>query len=333
MLKLNSLNLTDVLASVSDKEIDAQDRFGRTALWWAVLRNEASTLSMLIQKGANANLASRSGKSPLSIALARSHACAPVLLSAGADVSTPDGIGVSWPKLVLAASSHCPDSILKQILLQDGRIDVTAYGNTALMAAAQVGHIAACQYLIQRSADKNITNGDGECALHLAICYKRSEIVRLLLAHNAHHHLKTKGGESLLHYAAMYGDTNCLDVLQSFNLQGIGPEDVITSSSPVQESSVVVGCTAFQIGEHRSDTTPEWRKAFHKLLQVVEAANSENQSRRGGTELQERTVNTAGSTSVTDVGVVDEFEDALEYHVQQSSLPVNHTVRARSRTF
>ena len=92
-------------------------------------------------------------------------------------------------------------------------------------------------------------NTDGECALHLAICNRRPEATRLLLTHGVQCSLRTKAGESLLHYAAMYGDVATLKALQSFPLKGIILEDTIAGTSPIHESKGVVGRTAAQIVE------------------------------------------------------------------------------------
>ena len=73
----------------------------------------------------------------------------------------------------------------------------------------------------------------------------------------------------------MYGDTPCLEVLQLFDWRGVNPEDIIISTSPMQESRTVVGRTAAQIAEQRSDVTPEWHNAFRQLLQAIESANKE----------------------------------------------------------
>ena len=307
-LKLNSLDLGDVLGSLSSKEIDARDRFGRTALWWAVMRNDVSTLNMLIQKGANVNIESTAGTSPLNLASRRSHACVPALLRAGAVLPMPDG--VDRRDSTKAAYYHCPSEVLKQILHHSSEFNGANTDRDAIpVSAAQEGLKTACGYLISRN-----TNTDGECALHRAILEKHPETIRLLLIHDAPHHLKTKVGESLLHYAAMHGDESCLDALQSFDLKGIQSEDLITGRSSTQISKDVVGCTAAQIAEQRSDVTLEWREAFRRLMQAIKAGHDDDDSGKGTTEPRNPTINIERDTA-GDVEDINMFEDALEYQV------------------
>ena len=232
VLKLNNLEVSDLLVAMPKSEINSRDHYGRTALWWATQRADTSTLSKLIQRGADPNIPSSPGTSPLNLAFFRSYACARLLLNANAD-TTPVA-GNNWPALPCAAYFGAPIDIIEKLIVRGNDINIVACsGHTALMLAAQEGHQHCCVYLISQDADLNCANDDGECALHLAICNGRSGPTRLLLAHGAQHSLKTNAGESILHYGAMYGDVATLEALQSVTLQGISQEDTITSVSHI----------------------------------------------------------------------------------------------------
>ena len=333
VLKLNDLDLRNVLMNLSKKDINARDIGGRTALWWATNRSDVSALSLLIQHGADINIQSKRGSSPLAMALYRSQDCTMALLNANADATVTDDEG--WSALHKASYYGAPITVLEQIILQDAEINrvVPGLDYTALLFAAQKGHTTVCEHLILHKADINATNHDGECALHLALSNKQSVMIRLLLTHGAYHHLKTKAGESLLHYMAMYGDADCLEALRSDSLNGINPEDTIESRSPIHVSKDLVGRTAEQIAEQRSDVTPAWHEAFHQLMQAIKTVN---ESAIDGRALQSQGPRVADNTSNAEE--VDNFEDALEHQefghqAQQPPLPVNQSGCARSRTF
>ena len=332
ILRLNSFELHDILKFMSRRELDSRDHRGRTALWWATYRDDAAALSLLIRHGANINIPSSTGYVPLSIALKESPTCARILLDAGA--VTTSVAGERWPLLVAAAHLGTPIDIIEQLILRGSDIDIIASnGSTALMSAAQEGHTNVCEYLISQKADINHVNDEEECALHFAIYYRRPEPARLLLASGAQTYLKTRAGESILHYGALYGDVATLEALGTILLKGIRLEDKITSSSPVQQSKDVVGCTAAQIAEQRSDVSAEWHEAFRRLVQGIETVNESGigsetvETRNDRSYLVART-----TTHGDDVNDVDYFEDAVEHQMEEVPLPTNPG-RARSRTF
>ena len=154
VLKLNYLEVSDLLVAMPKSEIHSRDHYGRTALWWATQRVDTSTLSKLIQRGADPNIPSSPGTSPLNLAFFRSYACARLLLNANAD-TTPVA-GNNWPALPCAAYCGAPIDILEELIVRGNDINIVACsGHTALMLAAQEGHQHCCVYLISQDADLN----------------------------------------------------------------------------------------------------------------------------------------------------------------------------------
>ena len=329
VFKLNCLDLDKLLKSLSINDINSRDAHGRTALWWAANRGDLGALTLLIQHGADVNVGSNAGFTPLGTALLTSKSCARALLKAHADATLSNDRG--WTALHLASFYGASISILDQILLQFGDINsLTVDGYTALMIAAQRGHGLFCERLISQGIDQNIVNIDGECALHLAMHNRHSNVLRLFLSHGTQHHLKTKAGETLLHYAAMYGDAECLEVLQLFALNGISPEETIVSYSPVHGSKDVVGRTAAQIAKLRSDVDVEWHEAFYQLVQAIKMANT-GISRKIA-EFQDSTIN-APAENAFDVEEFDQFEDALEHQAEDMPPLMNQPKCDRSCSF
>ena len=105
--------------------------------------------------------------------------------------------------------------------------------------------------------------------LHSAIQFRSSDALQLLLQHNADYTIKTKAGESLLHYAAHHGDLRTLETLRLFDLREINVQDRVASFSIHQKVKGLVGLTALQIAEQRQDVTPEWMNMFRQLVRDV----------------------------------------------------------------
>ena len=125
----------------------------------------------------------------------------------------------------------------------------------------------------------------------------------------------------------MYGDVATLEALQSVTLQGISQEDTITGVSHIQKSRDVVGRTAAQLAEQRSDVTPEWREAFRRLVRAIGTANN---SEAG--ESQD-SVRNPTPDSLTNLENMECFEDAVEYQAHELFCPTANLGRARRRTF
>ncbi len=84
-------------------------------------------------------------------------------------------------------------------------------GNTLLMQAVSIGYYDLADYLIDRNADINITNNNGENALILSANYPY--IMNLLINNNADINISDNNGKTALHYACEYGDLYSVKLL------------------------------------------------------------------------------------------------------------------------
>jgi cytohesin len=92
-------------------------------------------------------------------------------------------------------------------------------GFTPLHYAAMYGRHEIAELLLERGADPNIQDNDGDTPLHLAAANGYSEIVKLLLEHGADPNVQDYGGMTPLHYAA----TGYLEVVELLLEHGANP--------------------------------------------------------------------------------------------------------------
>lgn len=186
-----------VLAAITspDIEIDAQEPDGSTALLWATHKVDHELVRELLKAGAQANITTLYGASPLTEAVKLGDVeLVRMLLDAGAD----------------------PDSAN-----QDGQ--------TALMLASSIGSLEIAKLLLARGAAVNaIENFRGQTAVMWAAAENHPEIVELLIARGADVTLRAKhddwprqmtsepraqfrqtGGLTALLYAARSGCYRC----------------------------------------------------------------------------------------------------------------------------
>lgn len=91
-----------------------------------------------------------------------------------------------------------------------------SFGETALMKAAQAGHMDSVEILIQYNANVDYRDKAGDTALMKAAMHNRLEVAEVLLDNNAvlNHHTKHKR-HTALHAAAMRGHQDMVKLLIS----------------------------------------------------------------------------------------------------------------------
>lgn len=150
-------------------ELDVRSRStnsdGGTALGAAVYHDHARCVEILLDAGADPNVADKSGAYPIEYAL-RSARSVKALVKAGGTQALKDELNT--PVLVQAAQWADADVVNALI---DGGADVgcrEAYiGNTPLHAAAERGNIAAVRVLIAAGADRHARNDAGRTPYEL----------------------------------------------------------------------------------------------------------------------------------------------------------------------
>jgi len=148
------------LVKKSLEDLDARDRYGRTALVWSIC----------------------SGAEDLTRAL----------LAANADVKIVDQVGFS----ALHGAARDGSIEILRLLLQRGALTGIADrdGWLPLHFAAAFRHGACVQALVEKSADVSVKTGDGVTALHFAAADQQEEIVEILVKAGANPLAKDAAG-------------------------------------------------------------------------------------------------------------------------------------------
>jgi ankyrin repeat protein len=183
--------MRQLLAAGAD--VNAKNNFEATALLWCT--NNLEKVRLLIDKGANVNAISKSGRTPVRVAAAHSGNVEVVrlLLNKGADLTKPKEAGAE--ALVAAASAN--DAATIKLLLDRG-VDADSRdsgGFTALMVAAERRNVEVVKWMLARganvnaqsnpSAERPVKNGliaiGSLTPLLLAVAAGSTDVVRILL--------------------------------------------------------------------------------------------------------------------------------------------------------
>ncbi|XP_023315993.1 ankyrin-1-like isoform X2 [Trichogramma pretiosum] len=175
-------------------QIDARDKLGNTPLHLALIKGKKKVAELLLRKGANANLATKNGYTPLHL------------------------IGK------YTYDDDLPEMFFKVCDEQQLKVRVDARdksGNTPLHLALVNGHVKMVERLLRHGASPNLATKDGYTPLFLIFqmnrhqhvsfldCYKK-EMAESLLRHGANPYAIDKDGSTLLHTLSQRSSDNHL---------------------------------------------------------------------------------------------------------------------------
>eukprot|EP00933_Yihiella_yeosuensis_P060029 TRINITY_DN6198_c1_g2_i1.p1 TRINITY_DN6198_c1_g2~~TRINITY_DN6198_c1_g2_i1.p1 ORF type:complete len:595 (+),score=93.51 TRINITY_DN6198_c1_g2_i1:96-1880(+) len=203
--------------------IEERDQIGWTALLYASIRGHADTVQYLLEKKADIHAADFDNQTALTLATRSGHLKAVKLLtSGGAAVQVADRLGllplhyaairghlatlevILQHKADINAASSYSDGAAAEVesktqiwldqLRYESSIPWKPYDWSPLHHAVARGHLRACQYLLDRGANRNaIANRSNfQTPLHLSITVGNLPIVKLLVENKADLESKTE---------------------------------------------------------------------------------------------------------------------------------------------
>lgn len=175
----------------------------------AAQTGDLAALRRLIAAGADVNAVDVRGRTPAIIAAFAGHADAlGPLAGAGADINAEEGQG--YDVLSIAAAAGDTALLARALALgADPRRTTGPYRGSALIEAAQHGHVAAVRLLIAAGAPLDHADIYGWTALSAAIILgdggpERQRIVRLLLEAGADRAIRDRDGVTALEHARVH---------------------------------------------------------------------------------------------------------------------------------
>ena len=246
VLGLSLANLGGELAK-SETNPDIYDSAGRTALSWAVQREDLVAVDTLLKFGANPELPSKNGTSPLAMAAYSGNlSCFRLLLEAGSSVTAKNTQGftvlhhaVSYPRQSI--------KLIKYLMAAGGGArENDIYGRTPLYMAVSYCNVNVVGTLVvDYGADVKEQYPDGDTPLSSALCTCNDDVVQWLLENGAELNTANNAGETCLHRLAKYGSLKTIDIFRKANFSRTEPLRI--DSNAINRE----GKTAFQDAQLR----------------------------------------------------------------------------------
>ncbi|XP_014676382.1 PREDICTED: putative ankyrin repeat protein RF_0381, partial [Priapulus caudatus] len=232
-------------------DVNAADSYGETSLYHVPCSGRLDIMRLLLEAGANPNVAkTESGETPLIKAVREGEEAVARMLLAGADANAADLYGqtslhmaarsgqLDIMRLLLeaAAKPNVADTESGETLLIRatlyhaacfGRLDIVrllleagadanavdSYGRTTMYHAAFFGWLDIMRLLLEAGADPNAAFSYGQTTLYQAVRFGRRDIVRLLLEAGADANAADSYGVTSLHIAARSGQLDIVRLL------------------------------------------------------------------------------------------------------------------------
>lgn len=192
--------------------LDAPDKYGRTALWWAARHGDLAETSRLLAAGADVYAADLDGETSLHCSARWGHAeVARLLLESGADPE-PTGLYGVTPLHLAARGLH--QNVIQALLAYGADVDARdAFGCTALHDAAGRDSVELVSRLVEAGATCQMADHQGTTPLHRAARAGDAQTVALLLTLGAERGLMNNSGRRPYDEALAAGHRNLLKAL------------------------------------------------------------------------------------------------------------------------
>lgn len=205
---------------------ERDSRFGATSLHWAALRGHQAIVALLIERGADVSVKNNDGETALQVAERAKRDDVVRLLRSAA----PAGAGSFAASGGIFEAVKLGDVEAVRRLLEESPTLVnrgdTGFGATPLHWAALRGHEDVARLLLDKGADVNVRNNDGETPLQVAERAKRSGVVQVL---------RSRGGEASagIVEAVRAGDLARVQRLLASNPGALNQKDAAFGATPL----------------------------------------------------------------------------------------------------
>jgi hypothetical protein len=176
-------DVMDTLVDFDTSDIDVQDEFGKTPLFWAARNGHDSVVQVLLKRGADTQ--DKYWVSPLNVAVLYGYdAVVQLLLKHGAEMELDVGFGATF----LHSAAMYGHGLVVAVLLKSGA-DIEARDDTSrqtsLHVAALYGHISVVHMLLRSGADAEAQDKFEKTPIYWAAQRGHESVVQILLKHGA----------------------------------------------------------------------------------------------------------------------------------------------------
>jgi ankyrin repeat protein len=181
-------DLVEHLITKHQQDVNADGGYNRRPLVAALEREHFQTADLLRQNGADLNVRSAIGVTPLHAAAfsGKFKVVRKLIEYDRADINARDG-GGSTPLLLASGGQYSKDgSVIRLLLEHDADINLQSdFGHTPLHWASIHGVLEVVRLLLEHGADVEVKNNHDKTALQLAANRGHDEVVKLLQEHAA----------------------------------------------------------------------------------------------------------------------------------------------------
>ena len=191
--------------------VDAQNKRGQTALFYAVEEEAVEAVEVLLEYGSDVQKKGWDG-TPFEIAVYSDPAIGKMITEA--DKAKPSRQSQAARVEMLSSAAFDNNVALVRDLIQQG-VDVngTEDGFSALMMAASQGYDTIVQILIAAGANVDAKDAEGETALFKAAYWGKPEIIKLLLSAGANANNTNTSGTTALMSTLVWNSADSVRVL------------------------------------------------------------------------------------------------------------------------
>ncbi|XP_061648535.1 ankyrin repeat domain-containing protein 50 [Phyllopteryx taeniolatus] len=220
--------------------VDAIDDEGRTALSLAAARGSAEVVRALLERGLDENHKDDLGWTPLHAAACEGHRAVCAALTERGSTARVGEMDVEGRTALILAAQEGHVGAARLLLDRRSPIDHRAYdGHSALSAALLEGHGEVAELLMRRGADTDVRDAEGRPLLYLLVLEGRIHMAKLLIEKGgAPLESRDSEGRTALHVASWQGDVDVVDLLLK---HGANPNAKDTEGRPPLHSVAWTG--------------------------------------------------------------------------------------------
>ncbi|XP_061697062.1 ankyrin repeat domain-containing protein 50 [Syngnathoides biaculeatus] len=227
--------------------VDAIDDEGRTALSLAAAQGSCEVVRALLERGLDENHKDDLGWTPLHAAACEGHRAVCAVLTERGSTARVGEMDVEGRTALILAAQEGHIGPARLLLDRRSPIDHRAYdGHSALCAALLEGHVEVAELLMRRGADTDVRDAEGRPLLYLLVLEGRIHMVKLLIEKGGPPlESRDSEGRTALHVASWQGNVDLVDLLLK---HGANPNALDTEGRPPLHSVAWTGNA--NVGRH-----------------------------------------------------------------------------------